>query len=565
MRELASLVRPKTGKIGFAAKILETGEELQYSDGGEYPMQSVYKLPIGMAVLNLIDHNKLSLSTVVKVDKKEYVSKIQHSPLRDAFPNGTNATVQELLKYMISKSDGTACDVLLRTIGGRKTVAEYLKSIGIKGVHVLDTEKEMWRNPGLQYRNSATPEGILALLQKLWSGRTLTKNSRTLLLQWMTDSETSQMRIKGLLPKEVPVAHKTGSSGTVKGFSAATNDVGIITSPKGVHLAIAIFVTDSKESEVEREASIAKITLAVWNAAPNQKLANLNERAEVAGLKFFLPKLGRRLSADRFSRRGVSLKSMDAICDDSKRLVGALMLTLFFGVLPVCLYAQSASDMKSPTTSDRTKKSSSVIRLDRVEGQTVVALADVGWPVTAPGLKIVLLNSKGKLIKTVSSGEGGRFEIKDIAADEYVLKVEADEMHPLIVPVIVAKTSVVKSHSNHALQLILHLKSDAKKSVASAISNNHLRLELLDRIEKDQTVRKELIQSKDFAPNSKIGTRMSEIDAQNEARMAEVIKKHGFPSPNLVGVDGVEAASLLVQHDSLAFQKKTLPAHSQRV
>ena len=49
------------------------------------------------------------------------------------------------------------------------------------------------------------------------------------------------------------------------------------------------------------------------------------------------------------------------------------------------------------------------------------------------------------------------------------------------------------------------------------------------------------------------------MGAQNEARMAAIIKEYGFPSPTLVGIDGVEAAFLLVQHASHAFQKKNHP------
>jgi beta-lactamase class A len=59
---------------------------------------------------------------------------------------------------------------------------------------------------------------------------------------------------------DTPVAHKTGTSGSKNGISAATNDIGIVSMPNGKHFAIAVFITDSSADEHTREASIAKIS-----------------------------------------------------------------------------------------------------------------------------------------------------------------------------------------------------------------------------------------------------------------------------------------------------------------
>ena len=49
-------------------------------------------------------------------------------------------------------------------------------------------------------------------------------------------------------------------------FTAATNDIGVITLPNGKHVAIAVFVADSPADEITREATIAKIAKAVWDS-----------------------------------------------------------------------------------------------------------------------------------------------------------------------------------------------------------------------------------------------------------------------------------------------------------
>lgn len=53
------------------------------------------------------------------------------------------------------------------------------------------------------------------------------------------------------------VAHKTGTSPTVEGITVATNDVGIIFTPDGRKIAIAVFVADSSETSHMRAATIA--------------------------------------------------------------------------------------------------------------------------------------------------------------------------------------------------------------------------------------------------------------------------------------------------------------------
>ena len=86
-----------------------------------------------------------------------------------------------------------------------------------------------------------------------------------MLLELLVNSRPGAKRIKGLLPAGTVVAHKTGTSATIKGVTSATNDVGIITLPDGSQLAIVVFVSDTRADEKTREEVIAKIAEAAWN------------------------------------------------------------------------------------------------------------------------------------------------------------------------------------------------------------------------------------------------------------------------------------------------------------
>jgi beta-lactamase class A len=261
---IEQIARAAQGRVGATATVLETGESVALQGDKRFPMQSVYKLPIGMAVLNQVDRGALKLEQKIQVRRSDFVSSGQHSPIRDQHPHGVELSLDELLRFNVSESDGTACDVLLRVVGGAQVVNRYLRSLGIQGITVATTEKAMGQNQMVQYRNWATPEAMVALLRALHEGRGLTAPSRTRLLQWMTETPTSARRIKGLLPAGTVVAHKTGTSGTFAGLTRATNDVGLITLPNGRHLAIAVFVSDSPADDVVREGVIARMAQAAW-------------------------------------------------------------------------------------------------------------------------------------------------------------------------------------------------------------------------------------------------------------------------------------------------------------
>jgi len=256
------------GKVGVYALLIETGAAAGLNADQHFPMQSVYKLPISMAVMQQVEAGKINLEEKAGVAKSDFVSPGQHSPIRDKYPNGTELSVKELIQYAISESDGTASDVLMNLAGGASKVQVYLTSIGADNINVVNSEKEMAQDWQVQYDNWASPEAAVSLLLKMRDWREWKANaddSEQLLTKFMAESLPGAKRLKGLLPPGTPVAHKTGTSGTRGGITAATNDIGVIALPNGKHIAIAVFVSDSRADEKTREGVIAKIAKAAWD------------------------------------------------------------------------------------------------------------------------------------------------------------------------------------------------------------------------------------------------------------------------------------------------------------
>jgi beta-lactamase class A len=262
----ARLARKSGGRVGAMAIVIEdTSARAGLNETERFPMQSVYKLPISMAVLDRVERGTLALDRTIRVTANDMAPAGLHSPIRDRHPRGVEMTVRELIRAAIADSDGTASDVLLRLAGGGERVTEYLRATDVRGMAVATTEAEMSRDHMAQYRNYSTPEAAATLLQALFTGRTLSAASRQLLLDDMIASTPGPRRLKGRLPAGTVVAHKTGTDGTRNGLTRATNDIGIITLPDGRHVAIAVFVKDSTASAAAREGVIAEIARAAWD------------------------------------------------------------------------------------------------------------------------------------------------------------------------------------------------------------------------------------------------------------------------------------------------------------
>jgi beta-lactamase class A len=266
--DIARIADQAHGRVGVACSLPDKALDCNLNAGDPFPMQSVYKFPIAMATLHAVEEHHLHLHQQVRFLPSDLISQDQGSPLRDAHPQANvDVSIEELLHLAVSQSDGVASDILMRTLGGAGAVDDYVRKLGIHGIHIMDTEKSLGTDVKLEDRNSAEPRAMVALLRLVADRSPLTPEHTLLLLDWMTASHTGDRRIKALLPQGTVVADKTGTSGTGRNETNATNDVALITLPNGRKLALAIFVADSAAPAATREQVIAQIAKAVYDAA----------------------------------------------------------------------------------------------------------------------------------------------------------------------------------------------------------------------------------------------------------------------------------------------------------
>jgi beta-lactamase class A len=260
-KKLEALLANHSSKIGIGIIHIESGQSLSLNNDHHYPMQSVYKFPLALCVLNSIDKKKFTLHQSVHI-RKEDLSKNTWSPLMVEHPElNFDLSISEILAYTISKSDNNTCDILFKLVNGTKEVNQYIHDLGIQEIAVNATEYEMSKQWKVQYSNWVQPLAMCKLLQGFFNQKYLSANNTDFLMQLMIATITGPDRIKGLLPKEMEVAHKTGTSNTnEKGVTAAVNDVGIITLTSGDHLALSIFISDTSESIEDSEKLIAVLS-----------------------------------------------------------------------------------------------------------------------------------------------------------------------------------------------------------------------------------------------------------------------------------------------------------------
>lgn len=261
---IAPILEGKKATVGVAV-LFDDNKSFEMNKG-DYPMMSVCKFPLALAVLDYLDRNNLSLDTEIFVRKSDLLPDT-YSPLRDQRPQGNfKMTIRELLVYTVSLSDNNTCDILFGYIGGPKIVDDYVKRLGVKGISISATEKMMHEGFGKQYLNSATPLSAVLLMNMFLNKDLFREEYKNCLEEILIQTSTGKDKIKALLPENVAVGHKTGSSDRDEmGVKAGDNDLAFVRLPDGRQYCIAVFVRDSKESDKTNAAIIADISKNVYD------------------------------------------------------------------------------------------------------------------------------------------------------------------------------------------------------------------------------------------------------------------------------------------------------------
>jgi beta-lactamase class A len=277
------------GDVGVAITHLETGAEVGVRAKETFPLASVFKLPILVEVYAQQRAGKLSFDETYGLKPTD-----QHIGSGDISVNfdlpGVTLNLRNLANLMMMVSDNSATDILLKRVGAENVTAR-MQTLGLNGIRVDRTTQELILDYGghdtarlkdlsakelrpltrrgpedeaartaredryaSDPRDQASPHEMTRLLELLWRGQVIDAQASTEILELMKRCRTGGGRIKGLLPRDTVVAHKTGSVG------GTIDDVGIIYLPHGAgHVAISVLSKRTRADSEDVERVIAEI------------------------------------------------------------------------------------------------------------------------------------------------------------------------------------------------------------------------------------------------------------------------------------------------------------------
>lgn len=292
---VARIAGAARGRVGVSLIHLESGATLNLRGDERFPMASVVKLPIAIEVLSQVAERRLTLDRPVWLDASDIrpCCAIERRHPR----GGVSRTVSELLELAIVESDNTAADALLKLVAGPDVVERRLRQMGFHSISVDRTEGQLLLDMAgvvntpppdrwtieLQRRlvsevdreslmagraryladprDTATPYETAQLLGRLQLGDLLPRAETDLLLSHLLHTTTGTRRIKGRLPPDTLVAHKTGTTAVI------INDAGIVTLPAGSkiegRIVLAVYVADGS-SMAAMERLVAQISAAAF-------------------------------------------------------------------------------------------------------------------------------------------------------------------------------------------------------------------------------------------------------------------------------------------------------------
>ena len=263
------------GRVGIAVKSVNEGWTTGWREHDLYPQQSVSKLWVAITALDAVDKGRVNLSQRVSLTRSDLT--LFHQPIAaKILGGGATMSLSELMYQAITKSDNTANDKLMRSVGGPSAVRDMIAEKGLGAIRFYDGERALqskiagliWSQSysvgGAFYKargalprsvrqaafnryiddpyDGASPRAIVDALARLKRGELLSPASTARLLSVMGNTKTGANRLKGGLKPGWSLSHKTGTGQVLGAVQAGYNDIGVLTAPDGRSYSVAVMI-----------------------------------------------------------------------------------------------------------------------------------------------------------------------------------------------------------------------------------------------------------------------------------------------------------------------------------
>ena len=202
------------GIAAYAVRDLATGYTSGYNMDADMPAASTIKVPIMVEVFKEMAAGNFDLNRRVELlpgDRDWGSGNICDSPIGSTFP------VSTLLAQMITVSDNTAANMLIRLVG-RRNINLEMADLGLHHTHLADYIRTAEWSVRTTLRT--TPDDMVKLLADMAKNQLIDGWSSRQMIAILEHQEINTL-LPAPLP-DIPIAHKTGS------FDDTLNDVGIV-------------------------------------------------------------------------------------------------------------------------------------------------------------------------------------------------------------------------------------------------------------------------------------------------------------------------------------------------
>ena len=294
---IVALGRQFDGEVGIAVKSVDQGWTAAWMPDRLYPQQSVSKLWVAITALDAVDKGRVRLDDKVTVGKSDLT--LFHQPIAAKVlgNGGLTTTLGELMYEALTKSDNTANDKLMRSVGGPEAVRRMIRDKKLGMIRFYDGERSLQsRIAGLTWTQSysigrafyearnalpmairraafnryitdpydgASAGAIVDALARLKRGELLSPESTARLLRIMGNTKTGPNRLKGGLAAGWSLSHKTGTGQVLGPVQAGYNDIGILTAPDGRSYSVAVMIRKTSTPLATRMTLMNNVVKAV--------------------------------------------------------------------------------------------------------------------------------------------------------------------------------------------------------------------------------------------------------------------------------------------------------------
>jgi len=259
--EIVNTLNKQTGVFAVAFKDLTTGEEILINEHQLFHAASTMKAPVMVEVYKQAIAGKFSLkdSLLIKNDFKSIVDSSSYSLSANDDSDtliykhiGEKRTVYSLVYDMIIISSNLATNLIVELVDA-KNVTQTMRDMGANDIQVLrGVEDTKAFNAGLN--NQVTAYDLMLVYENIANEEIVNAEASLAMINILLDQRFNEI-IPAQLPKEVKVAHKTGS------ITGVRHDSGIVFLPDGRKYVLVLLSKELNDADagIQAMADVSKL------------------------------------------------------------------------------------------------------------------------------------------------------------------------------------------------------------------------------------------------------------------------------------------------------------------